>query len=920
MIGSKLGHYEVIEKLGEGGMGMVFKARDSSLGRLAAVKVLPAKLNALQEARKRFVQEAQAASALNHPNIVTIYEIARDAGQDYIAMELVQGAPLSQLIGRTGLAVREAVALAAQIAAALEAAHAAGIVHRDLKPGNVMVTLEGAVKVLDFGLAKLVSESPSGADDITRTIVAADAPMTTEGSIVGTVCYMSPEQAEGRKVDHRSDIFSFGALFYEMLTGRRAFHGDSAVSTMAAILTRDPEPAEGIAPAVPHELSRIVARCLRKQPAKRWQSMGDIKLALEEFGQDYDSGRSSAAIAPAAVTVTPPRGGQWTLAALAAVAGLALGAGAMWILGREGMVPVAPQERWRMQRLTSDTGATLSGTMSPDGKLVAYSSDRANEGSFDIWVQQVAGGDPVRLTQGLGNCYEAVFSPDGSQLVFRCDSAGGGVYTVATLGGTPRRVADGQDPQFSPDGARIAYLPNGEYAGVGADAVILIIPAQGGAAKEVKVKGRIYGRTVWTADGQGFIFMGNGMSPPKGFDWQYVSEDGKTQRLLGAWPHVVEISPNGAVPWSRTGKDILFNNWHADGANVFRMPLNESTHEVMGAPEAITVGPGFNFKPSASADGRRIVFGNGTTVASNLWSVDVEQGSGKVTGRRVKLTEGLEKRAGLQPSADGRTVVYLAQLGTTTEVRLKDLTTGKETRLAAGTQGTTAAISPDGKQVAYHAPSQGSNPVFVVASNGGAPRKVCDSCGRPVEWVKGTTMLLYDRDSENKRGIWVLDTATGQKRMLANLEGVGLFTPRVSPDGKWVAFTEQGEASNRKIYLAPFGGGQAEIPRKDWSILTEGAMLDRQPYWSPAGGMIVFLSDRDGNRCVWGRRVDMASGKALGDVFGVAHFHEVRENLSDMGDPWNVGLSIAAGKLFYAAFEVAGNVWMMERVEPGAGK
>ncbi len=532
----------------------------------------------------------------------------------------------------------------------------------------------------------------------------------------------------------------------------------------------------------------------------------------------------------------------------------------------------------------------------------------------------MAGGDPVRLTKGLGNCYEAVFSPDGSQLVFRCDSAGGGVYTVATLGGTPRRIADGQDPQFSPDGARIAYLPNGEYAGVGSDAVILIIPAQGGAAKEVKVKGRIYGRTVWTADGQGFVFMGNGMSPPKGFDWQYVSEDGKTQRLLGAWPHVVEVSPNGAVPWARIGKDILFNNWHADGANVFRMPLNERTHEAMGPAEAITVGPGFNFKPSASADGSRIVFGNGTTVASNLWSLDVEQGSGKVTGRPVKLTEGLEKRAGLQPSADGRTVVYLAQLGTTTEVRLKDLTTGKETRLAAGTQGTTAAISPDGKQVAYHAPSQGSNPVFVMASNGGAPRKVCDSCGRPVEWVKGTTLLLYDRDSENKRGIWVLDTATGQKRMLANLEGVGLFTPRVSPDGKWVAFTEQGEGSNRKIYLAPFGGGQAEIPRKDWSILTEGAMLDRQPYWSPAGGMVVFLSDRDGSRCVWGRRVDMATGKAVGDVFGVAHFHEVRENLSDMGDPWNVGLSMAAGKLFYAAFEVAGNVWMMERVEPGAPK
>ena len=766
MTGSKLGHYDVLEKLGEGGMGAVFKARDSSLGRLAAVKVLPANLVAMQEARKRFVQEAQAASALNHPNIVTIYEIAHEAGQDYIAMELVQGAPLTQLIGRKGLAVREAVGLAVQIAAALEAAHAAGIVHRDLKPGNVMVTVEGAVKVLDFGLAKLVSDPASGADDITRTIVAADAPKTTEGSIVGTVCYMSPEQAEGKKVDHRSDIFSFGAVLYEMLTGRRAFHGGSAVSTMAAILTRDPDPPESIAPAVPPELTKIVARCLRKQPAKRWQSMADIRLALEEFGQDLDAGKvaapSSGITSGGAIAMPQVTRKLWWIFAAAAIAGVMIGGGVAWRLagGKSGSsgAPV----RWRMQRLTSDTGASLSGAMSPDGKLVAYSSDRAGEGSFDIWVQQVAGGDPVRLTKGLGNCYEAVFSPDGSQLVFRCDSAGGGVYTVATLGGAPRRVADGQDPQFSPDGSRIAYLPNGEYAGQGTDAAILIIPAQGGAPKEVKAKGRIYGRPVWTADGKGFLFMGSGMSPPRGLDWQYLSEDGKTQRLLGAWPHILEVSPTGAVPWSRLGKDILFNNWHTDGANVYRMPLDERTHEALGPAEALTVGAGFNFKPSASADGKRIAFGNGTTVASNLWSVNFEERSGKVTGQPVKFTEGLERRAALQPSRDGKTVVYVAQLGNATEVRFRELATGKETRLAAGTMGTTATISPDGRQVAYNMPAQASSPIFLVASNGGAPKKVCDSCGRPIEWVSGTTMLLYDRDTENKRGIWVLDTATGQ--------------------------------------------------------------------------------------------------------------------------------------------------------------
>ena len=295
MTGSTVGHYEIQEKLGEGGMGVVYKARDVLLNRSAALKFLPtdnASHTEPDEKRRRFIQEAQSASALNHPNIITIYEVAKAGDRDFIAMELVQGQPLDKMIGRKPLPLNTAIACGIQIADALAAAHAAGIVHRDLKPGNVMVGDSGRVKVLDFGLAKLIAGAASS-PDVSQTVLA-ESPKTVQGTIMGTVAYMSPEQAEGKAVDHRSDIFSFGALLYEMLTARRAFQGESTVSTLAAILTTDPAPLSADASGLPRELVRIVSRCMRKQPEKRWQSIADVRIALEELKQDLDAGRLDA--------------------------------------------------------------------------------------------------------------------------------------------------------------------------------------------------------------------------------------------------------------------------------------------------------------------------------------------------------------------------------------------------------------------------------------------------------------------------------------------------------------------------------------------------------------------------------------------------------------------------------------------------
>jgi predicted Ser/Thr protein kinase len=329
--GTLVGPYKVVSLIGSGGMGDVYHARDTRLGREVALKVLPPERVADPERRQRFLQEAQAASILNHPNIVSIFDIGSQDGFDYIAMEYVDGETLDHLIPKGGMRLEEALRIAIPISDALAQAHAAGIIHRDLKPGNVMVARDGRVKLVDFGLAKLALRLGTGEDDATRTALSSGT-HTVEGRILGTVSYMSPEQAEGKKVDARSDIFSFGTLLYEMLTGERAFRGESTLSTLSAILTLEPRPLRSLAPSIPPEVERVIARCLRKDPEKRWQSMSDIRIALAELKEETETGSRIDGVRP-----RPARaagiGARWSMLA-GAVAGLALVLTGAWWLTR----------------------------------------------------------------------------------------------------------------------------------------------------------------------------------------------------------------------------------------------------------------------------------------------------------------------------------------------------------------------------------------------------------------------------------------------------------------------------------------------------------------------------------------------------------------------------------------------------------
>jgi eukaryotic-like serine/threonine-protein kinase len=455
---------------------------------------------------------------------------------DFIAMEFIAGKTLDQAIPRKGMRLGEALQIGVQIADALSAAHAVGVIHRDLKPGNVMVTEQGHVKLVDFGLAKL-TERLAGADETTRTLDVRTEP----GTLIGTFAYVSPEQAEGQTVDARSDIFSFGTLLYEMVTGRRAFAGDSRMSTLASILRDDVKPVRDLVENVPPELDRIISRCLRKDAARRFQHMDDVKVALQEIREESESGKSRAAASP----VRPVRGPwAWPAAIVAAILCLCAAAVYLW----RGQPARAPAPRVAAQ-LTRDRGLTAFPSLSADGRLLAYASDRDGGGNLDIYVRQVAGGQPIRLTRDPADDYDTDISPDGILVAFRSDRGAGGIYVVPALGGEERLIAaGGRRPRFSSDGQWILYWvghPGFTERGSG---MLYVVPATGGVPRQLAASFRCAGYPVWAPSGTRILFLGRRSVGDGAFNWYVTPVESETSKQ-------VEGSGPGLYPelWTADG-------------------------------------------------------------------------------------------------------------------------------------------------------------------------------------------------------------------------------------------------------------------------------------------------------------------------------------------------------------------------------
>jgi len=658
-----ISHYEILDKLGEGGMGVVWKARDARLNRLVALKTLPADKLADEGHRRRFIQEAQAASALNDPNIVTIYDIASEDGTDFIVMEYVDGKTLGQLIPKRGMRLEETLRYAIQIAGALAQAHAAGIVHRDLKPGNIMINAEGRVKLLDFGLAKLTEPCAPGApaeDAPTRTFQAH----SEEGSIVGTAAYMSPEQAESKPVDARSDIFSFGAVLYEMATGTRAFHGDSKLSTLSAVLRENPKPPSQVVSDVPRELDRIIARCLRKDPARRFQAMPDLKVALEELKEESDSGRAEIAAGSTGAPLAKPRPGLM----LAAAAGtLLVMAAAAWFFLRSASKPLPPMHS---VPLTTYTGRQGHPSFSPDGSQVAFEWTGEKGDHSDIYVRLVEGGTPLRLTTNPEPAGSPAWSPDGRQIAFL---RAGGAYSVSPLGGPERKLTDAlvtslawmpdsqsllvssarsagelhsiselslrtgemrpvtspppqanpgdgdYAPAVSPDGRTLAFLRR-----VRADADVYVQPLAGGPARRRTQRSQQLTGVVWASNRE-VLFCS--LAATSGSMWRLVGDGiSEPQAVLGA----LDGARDPAIMHPANGPARLAYARTAGDANIWRMEIAPDAHggvRTVAQPASIIASTRVDISPQFSPDGKRIVFASNRDGYLELW-VAASDGSG----------------------------------------------------------------------------------------------------------------------------------------------------------------------------------------------------------------------------------------------------------------------------------------------------
>jgi Tol biopolymer transport system component len=852
----------------------------------------------------RFLQEARAASALNHPNIITIHEIGSFEGTEFIAMEFVRGKNLDQLIGKKGLRLNETLKYAIQITDALARAHAAGIVHRDLKPANIMVTEDGLVKVLDFGLAKLSEPAEAGGQfAATVTVKEREAAHTEDGAIVGTVAYMSPEQAEGKKVDARSDIFSFGSVLYEMLTGRVPFHRESKLSTMSAILRDDPKPLSQAGCDAPNELDRIVTRCLRKDPERRFQHMDDLKVALLDLKEDSESGKF--ATAPMA---GPRRRLRWILPT--AIAALCVAAIFFWQHFKTKTVTPTG-----LKRLTFDSGLTMNPTISPDGKLVAYASDRGGKNNLDIYVQQVPGGTPVRLTSDEADDYEPSFSPDGSRIVFRSERAGGGIYVVPVLGGEERLLAaDGHLPRFSPDGAWVAYHVGGSLR----PCAIYIVAAGGGRPRRLEANVPWAFGPVWSPDGKQLVFLGtHDPSEREQFDWWVAPAAGGSAVPTGAIPRGREqrLEPNfsgggpGPSDWLPDGS-LLFSARLGDSSNLWTLPISGRTFQVSGPAQRLTQGSGIESDARFAAGpggATRYVFSNLET-STDLWSLPLNANDGKAIGELRRLSEGAANNIYPTLSDDGKKLVFVSNRSGNTEVWLRDMDTGKETALTTDPQSKMRAmISPDGSKVAYVVDEKGKLSIHVMpVKRTGESQDLCEDCGLPIGWTPDEKSLLSARDKPIR---WFLvDAASGKSTDLLRHSKYDLHRVQVSPDGQWLAFNPKMGPRREPIIVVPYRQGVAPS-ESQWIEITDGSGYDARPLWSPSGNLLYFVSKRDGFQCIWAQSLEPSSKRPAGPATPVMHFHSARRPLFE-----TIGVFLGRDQMVMSLREYRGNIWMTELV------
>jgi serine/threonine protein kinase len=741
-----------VEKLGQGGMGIVYKARDTRLNRFVVLKLLLTVHANDENQLRRLATEARTASMLNHPNIVTVHDVSCENGNDFIVMEYVSGQVLDQLIPRKGMRLNEVLKIAIQVTDALSAAAAAGVVHRDLKPGNIMVSDTGLVKVVDFGLAKLIE--PTGSDEtLTMRMDSHELWHTQEGTVVGTVSYMSPEQAEGKPLDTRSDIFSFGAVLYEMVTGQKAFHGETRLSTISAILRDEPQPISAVVSDIPRDLEKIINRCLRKDPARRFQNIADVRVALLELKEDSDSGKLTVSEKPRNARL------GWTIVTLCAVSVIAIITGIH--LYRS---PPPSQTEFRVTPLTSYEGFQRDPAFSPDGNQIAFAWTGRGGIVTHIYVKVIGTETSLPITFGDRMDMHPAWSPDGRSIAFIrvLSPTVTGIYEVPPLGGPERQIAE--------------------------------------------VFSEPYQALSWSQDGKWLVTSGREKpdQPSKIFA---ISVDSGERKRISFGGTSDEFYP----ALSRDSRQLAFARALGYGIwGIFVTPVNARLDPV-GRLRRLDSPHGLPRQPVWTADGKGVVFANGSTVNTHLWRVAAD---GNTPARDLSAVGEVAYQPAV--ASRGDRLAYVRDFNNVDIWSVTVTPNGKAgppAQIIASPRSSwirPGGVSPDGKRIAFESDRSGPYGIWVANIDGSRAIFLTDVSGSPA-WSPDAHEIAFDSRRDNNGEIYVISADGGPARRVTTKSDN--LHPSWSRDGKWIYFDSNRTGRFEVFKVSPLGGEEVQVTR-----------------------------------------------------------------------------------------------------------
>jgi eukaryotic-like serine/threonine-protein kinase len=819
LIGKTISHYRILEKLGGGGMGVVYKAEDARLGRFVALKFLPDQVAHEPQTLERFRREARAASALNHPNICTIYEIDESDERTFIAMELLEGSTLKRLIPGKALAIEQVLELGIQIADALDAAHAKGIVHRDIKPANIFVTGRDQAKVLDFGLAKLTA-NPEVEAVSTAPTMTLEAQLTSPGSAIGTVAYMSPEQVRGKALDARTDLFSFGVVLYEMSTGALPFRGETSGVIFEAILNQTPVAPVRLNPAVPAKLEELISKALEKDRDVRCQSAAELRADLKRLKRDTESGKFVTRVPAAKRSSAPLWKNPFAIAATAVVLMAGLAAGRLhW----RATPPKSQRSSPTQQRLTTNSSenAVSASAISPDGKYLAYAEKSG------IYLRHMATGEIHPLLAKGYDVTSLGWFPDGSQLFASWAIPPENkleLWTFSILGGAPRKLSDeGWAASVSPDGSQMVFLKELAFGDTGRE--IWLMKSSGGDEKKlVSAAGNeLLSSPVWSPDGHAIAYRRERYDFPPSGSIAFLNLEGGKEKTAFTDPRL-ELG----LRWLPDGR-LLYGMFelppNQNNSNIFASMLNSATGTFEGPPERITSGEGWAAQPSTTADGKRLAF-NRVNSQVDVYVSEFSAKTGKAsTPKRLTLDEADDLPFDWTP--DSKAVLFISnRTGKANIFRQRINETSAEMLVLGPEEKAICRVSPDGMQLLYltntdkkdvaktvrimRAPLGGGAPQVIIA----APEISNIACSR-----SPASLCTYSQQSSTQSVFTAFDPVHGNAHEVARLqEQTGIMNWGLSPDGKLIAVTQSTDKRIRLLSIA--GQPTRDIVLKNWSSFT----------------------------------------------------------------------------------------------------